>query len=257
MPDHSEPIRCSASLRPILKSHEVAALLRIDDRALLKRVRAGKVPEARASIQRTGWVFDCRDVERMIEEHIEDPSERETTRRSLLGLRAGALRAVGGVFEPKAHHAWEHGAPRRSPADALLDTELEQVLRTARAALGDGMTDGQFDAWAAVHADGLCAIDLVLRLSAPWEQLAGDAPCSADPDAWDLSDWRQALRAAAEHFGKPAPAGRFDAWARSVGCPHTAASIRNGRNWSDRQLEAGVLGPQPEQGLPDSGSDFR
>jgi hypothetical protein len=236
-----EPVRCSASLRAVLQSHEVAALLDHDARALLKRVRAGKVPEAIRSFDRKGYVFDVRDVERMIEVRWPEAADRERALRDLLGIRAGSLRSLHGAVIPVTRHPWEETAPRANPADDLLEHELRELV--ARAGTSARSRE-EFDAWAAVHADGLTHVDVMIRLSwASWEQVSPPAPSEAgDAEPGDLRDPLSALRLAAEHFGKPPSYGRFDRWALAAGCPHRAGGIRSRfGGWNAALREAGLI----------------
>ena len=246
MAPSTSPRRCAAPLRAVVSASEVAALLDCNPRAMLKQIRAGKIPEARPSFDQLGYDFDWRDVQRMIEDRYPQGSSRDVAMRNLLGLRAGTRRAELGEFHDVVQHDWDDTPIRVCPADSLLDTELNAVIDAARTGLGETVTDPQaFDRWADEHADGLSHLDVMLRLGFGSWELAAAAPEeeSAPVAELDFRDPLVALREAALYFGhSPSHAG-FDRWAKKTGCPLRAAGIRAryGGVWNAAIREAGLV----------------
>lgn len=224
----SSPERCAAPLRAVLSAFEVAALLGVESRALLKQVRAGKIPAARRSFDQTGYDFDWRDVQDMITTRLAPGPDQRQALRDLLGLRAGTRRSENGVILDAHHHRWNRSPVRWCPADELLDDELTAALERARTVLGEGMADPErFDLWGITNANGLTHTDVMLRLGyGSWELLCAPSPDEDDAPELDLRDPVVALRQAAEDLGRPPTHAGFDAWAAKAGCPLRAAGVR-------------------------------
>lgn len=243
----TEPVRCAACLRAVIKTHELAALLRLDLRRFSEDVTAGRVMQAQPSHEPRGFIFDAADAEAMIREHYLPGSARLNAERHLLGLRTGALRVKNQRIEPSPKPEWATAAERTNPADALLDVELRDVVATAQATLGEAISScAEFDAWAAEHAGGLTHRDVLIRLGEiSWLGLVGNlaaapnAPTAAPP-AWNLLDPIDAICAYHDQRGTWPSMKKFDAWGPAAGCPLTHRNVERltGKRFSEAIAEA-------------------
>lgn len=231
MPD-TDPVRCAACLRPVIKTHELAALLRLDLRQFSEDVTAGRVPQAHPGHESRGYTFDAPDAEAMIHDRYPPGPERLTAERHLLGLRSGALRVKSQRIEPTPKPDWATTAERTNPADALLDAELRDIVATAQAALDEAIGSCvEFDAWAAEHAGGLTHRDVLIRLGErSWLRLVGTvatAPSASTAmrPAWNLLDPIDAICAYHAQNGKWPSNKKFDAWGPAAGCPLTHKNV--------------------------------
>lgn len=243
----TEPVRCAACLRAVIKTHEVAALLDLDLRRFSEDVTAGRVVQAQPAHESRGYIFDAVDVEAMIRERYEPGPARLNAERHLLGLRTGALRVKNQRIEPEPKPEWATAAERTNPADALLDVELRDTVAAAQAALGEAISScAEFDAWAAEHAGGLTHRDVLIRLGEiSWIGLVGTlaaAPSvsTASRPAWNLLDPIDAICAYHDQHGTWPSMKKFDAWGPAAGCPLTHKNVERltGKRFSQAIAEA-------------------